>query len=174
MSPIQPKPPNKSCALTDPEIVYAVLTADSALSVSAIAAKYKLSKLATLRILRGQRYANLFPELPRRKPKPKRQGAIPDQTIVEILETRGKISNVEWADKLGYSSELISSIRRGATYARVAPHMPRQKKGRQTCEKCVHNIKDNDGGRCTLGFADRDGPLCPAFARESFLFSCKT
>lgn len=169
VSPIQPKPLNKSCALTDPEIVKVVLLSDPNLSAGRIALKYGLSSSNTLRILLGQRHADLFPEIPRRKPIGKRTGLIPEETIIEILQSHGQISNIDWERKIGYSQELISQIRRGLAYAKVAPHIPRAGNGRQTCTQCVHNIKDSDRGSCSLGFTERIGIACPAFARESFL-----
>lgn len=97
-----------------------------------------------------------------RKPSPRRQGRIPDETIARILEDSRSLAT--WAKELGVSRELIRRIRAGINYKLACPDLLRRNSGASchNCEQWVH-------GSCDYGFPDplKEGP---SFAAECDLF----
>jgi hypothetical protein len=88
---------------------------------------------------------------------------IPESTIREILTSDDSLSVL--AKQVGCHRSLISLIRRGRIYKKVAPELPRWSAD-HTCPRCLHW----QNGRCGLDFPD---PLTEgiAFARECNSFT---
>lgn len=79
-------------------------------------------------------------------------------------------SSTKLGRQLGRTREAIAQVRRGESYSRVLPELPRWQIQRRTesCHDCIHWLAD----RCGMGFPDPllEGPLfaadCAAYRQQ--------